>query len=99
MIDVEIGLANLAHLPRILEQCRKNAAHFNSELIQLPGIMQLAELPVGTQSSWWLYTIRVPASWRARFCSRSRVDAELLRWALGPTFDLGQADVNRAPAF
>ena len=66
-LNAQIGLANLAHLPRILEQCRQNAAHFNSELIQLPGIMQLAELPVGTQSSWWLYTIRVPASWRARF--------------------------------
>ena len=66
-VNAAVGLANLKHLPKILEKCRANAMYFNSHLIQLPGIMQLADLPDGTRSSWWLYTLRVPAQWRARF--------------------------------
>ena len=66
-VNATIGLANLHHLPKILETCRSNAAYYDSQLIQLPGVMQLAPLPEGTQSAWWLYTIRVPSSWRAKF--------------------------------
>ena len=66
-LNATIGLANLQHLPAILDKCRDNAAYLNSELVQLPGVTQLAPLPSGTASAWWLYTIRVPAAWRARF--------------------------------
>lgn len=66
-LNASIGLANLAHLPRILETCRANAAFFDEHLVQLPGVTLLKPLPDGTRSAWWLYTLRVPASWRARF--------------------------------
>ena len=66
-VNAAVGMANLAHLPAILDKCRANAAFFDAKLAKLPGIMQLAPLPSGTRSAWWLYTIRVPASWRPRF--------------------------------
>lgn len=66
-VNALVGMANLAHLPPILERCRSNAAFYNAQLVQLPGVMLLDPLPAGTQSAWWLYTIRVPAAWRARF--------------------------------
>ena len=66
-VNATVGLANLAHLPKILQTCRANAKYYDAHLIQLPGVMQLAALPEGTQSAWWLYTFRVPASWRAKF--------------------------------
>ena len=66
-VNATVGLCNLPHLPGILERCRKNAAYFDAQLVQLPGVMLLGALPEGTASAWWLYTIRVPAAWRARF--------------------------------
>ena len=66
-LNATIGLANLAHLPRLLQACRENAAHLSEHLVQLPGLTALDALPMGTRSAYWLYTLRVPAAWRARF--------------------------------
>ena len=51
-LNATIGLANLAHLPKILERCRANASYYESHLIQLPGVTQLAPLPTGSVSAW-----------------------------------------------
>ncbi len=66
-VNARIGLTNLAHLPSILEKCRANARYFDQNLVQLPGIELHAELKPGTLSSWWLYTVRIPAEMRPKF--------------------------------
>lgn len=66
-VNARVGLANLPHLPWILRKCRENARYFDQHLVQLPGIELHAPLAPGTESSWWLYTIRVPADSRGRF--------------------------------
>lgn len=65
-VNARVGLCNLRHLPSILERCRANAAYYNAQLVQLPGIELLSPLGAGTQSSYWLYTFRVPGN-RDRF--------------------------------
>jgi dTDP-glucose 4,6-dehydratase len=71
-LNATVGLANLPHLPRILDACRANARFYDEHLVQLPGVTQLAPLATGTKSAWWLYTIRVPAEWRPRFFEHLR---------------------------
>ena len=37
-VNATIGLANLRHLPRIIEACRANAAFYDKQLIGCSGI-------------------------------------------------------------
>ena len=66
-VNATIGLANLAHAAALVGRCRENAAYFDAQLQQLPGVVLLAPLPEGARSAWWLYTVRIVDGQRARF--------------------------------
>tara|TARA_B110000208_G_scaffold17332_1_gene20794 strand:+ start:19942 stop:21327 length:1386 start_codon:yes stop_codon:yes gene_type:complete len=62
-VAASIGLANLPHIPAMLEKCRANAAHFDAELAGLFGVSAV-ERAEGGVSSFWLYTLRVSAKYK-----------------------------------
>lgn len=57
-INATIGLANLPHIDRLLEQVRDNAAFYNQNLKNVPGV-ELLTPAEGSVSSSWIYTIKV----------------------------------------
>ena len=71
-LNAQIGIANLPHLPWILEKCRDNARYYQEHLVQLPGVTQLEPLAHGSSGAWWLYTVRIAADWRQRFFSHMK---------------------------
>mmetsp|Transcript_17559 Transcript_17559/g.57495 ORF Transcript_17559/g.57495 Transcript_17559/m.57495 type:complete len:581 (+) Transcript_17559:908-2650(+) len=58
-VNATIGLANLRHVPSILEACRANGAYLQQDLAGLRHITLLDTLPAGSVSSYWLFTLRV----------------------------------------
>lgn len=57
-INASIGLANLDGVDEILRKHRENAAYFDAELADVPGL-ELTERAADRVSSSWIYTIKV----------------------------------------
>lgn len=57
-INASIGLANLTQVDDILRRHRDNAAHYDAELCDVPGL-ELTERRPDRESSCWIYTIKV----------------------------------------
>ena len=64
-INATIGLANMRHLPALLERCQANARYYDEHLRGITGIELLEPMPQSSKSAWWLYTFRVPFGRRA----------------------------------
>jgi len=66
-VNATIGLANLRHIPRLVDACRDNAAYFDKQLTGCSGL-QLGPRPKpGTAPAYWLYTLRLVDGRRAKF--------------------------------
>jgi dTDP-4-amino-4,6-dideoxy-D-glucose/dTDP-4-amino-2,4-dideoxy-beta-L-xylose transaminase len=57
-INASIGLANLEHVGEILRAHRQNAAYFDAELSDVPGL-ELTERSPDREPSFWIYTVKV----------------------------------------
>jgi len=57
-ISAAIGLANLSLADEVLRKHRANAAYYDAELGDVPGL-ELTERAADRQSSFWTYTIKV----------------------------------------
>lgn len=57
-INASIGLANLEHVDEIVRQHRQNAAYFDAELSDVPGL-ELTERSPDREPSFWIYTVKV----------------------------------------
>ncbi|MFI9011421.1 DegT/DnrJ/EryC1/StrS family aminotransferase [Actinosynnema sp. NPDC053489] len=57
-INASIGMANLDHVDENLAKHRRNAAYFDAELADVPGL-ELTERAPDRESSFWIYTIKV----------------------------------------
>jgi dTDP-4-amino-4,6-dideoxygalactose transaminase len=53
-----IGIEQMKHLPRIVQQHQENAEYYNQELANFSGVKLLKILP-GARPSYWLYTVKV----------------------------------------
>ncbi|HET9143136.1 DegT/DnrJ/EryC1/StrS family aminotransferase [Actinophytocola sp.] len=57
-INASIGLANLEQADENLRAHRRNAAHYDAELSDVPGL-ELTERSADREPSFWIYTIKV----------------------------------------
>jgi dTDP-4-amino-4,6-dideoxygalactose transaminase len=58
-INATLGLGNLPHIPGLIRVQRENAAFFDRELSDVPGVKLIQQDHSDCESSYWLYTIRV----------------------------------------
>jgi dTDP-4-amino-4,6-dideoxygalactose transaminase len=68
-INATIGIHNLPHADSLLKVSRDNAAYYDRELADVPGLTLMERRP-DRSSSYWLYTVRVED--RDRFVVRMR---------------------------
>ena len=54
-VNATIGLANLRHMPRILDACRTNAAYYDSHLKGCRGVVLMPPPKPGSAPAYWLY--------------------------------------------
>jgi dTDP-4-amino-4,6-dideoxygalactose transaminase len=58
-INATLGLGNLPHMPGLIATQRENAAFYDRELAGVPGVTLTQQDHSVSESSYWLYTIRV----------------------------------------
>lgn len=66
-VNATIGLANLRHVPRILDACRTNAAYYDTHLKGCRGVVLMPPPKPGTAPAYWLYTLRLTDGRRGAF--------------------------------
>ena len=54
-VNATIGLANLRHVPRILDACRTNAAYYDTHLKGCRGVVLMPPPKPGSAPAYWLY--------------------------------------------
>jgi dTDP-glucose 4,6-dehydratase len=66
-VNATIGLANLRHMPRIIDACRTNAAYYDTHLKGCRGVVLMPPPKPGTAPAYWLYTLRLTDGRRGAF--------------------------------
>lgn len=58
-VNATIGMCNFKYLEQILWKTRNNAVYYNQQLKDIPGITLLRPEGLNSESSYWLYTMKV----------------------------------------